>query len=820
MEYDPLLYAMLGFAAYMHTVSNPAAELQDFLPFYSKSLALLRQELQNEKQPSLAVLLTILQLTLLEEYLGDWVNLLGHQKAAYRILTSIYTPEAIAQDKVHNVVLEWYLRFDLTAGFLAGKETTLDEPWFVAQHQGAVARKDRDPEDIRAKIAGIGQIDQETVHQELNRIRMRFTTWYKDVDSSLFDAEKMAALPVMSKGKEGAEGISPFHNDIWASRFMLLKFWGTELLLNAQVAQIEGDKSASENASRLASRIFQMFEAIQHEDQTPGACIGAQNAFNLACVFLGNDPVRVASCRRKLARIEGLGYIYPSTLRARLSDVWDVDVKHWWLENDEGYSPINKKIREFVNYRTRTPTDDVGQAMRDLRGIFEGLNLGESPRPDRDFFGLNGVLSPLRITLVGFRATAQLLRLILASIDQLSPRMSQTDQAVTPGNISPRSTLPKPVQQPRSQSVAPGQTLGPGVKSGSVASKVQSLNARQQDAYDTSSSPSRRISRTTQAPVQQAQTTSEQKTDTQGPISTSPASRPEKAQTSSLDAVKEAAESASERKRQRTSKIPLAAKTPYLSAPVAYIPAGSKKINSADTNDPWAWLPKQDDQVLLRKPVFEGQSTSEKPEEVQPLAVIRKPEQPAAEVPQAFEGTHSPEPWSDDEHSSGQKAYSQADIQAVEEFRSHFERDVHDPFEHQMKDLIELLDDAIATKRAQLSGTQANMSLELEKMNRQETSDSGTRISSIHDILNQQKPDVSMMQPQDDGTRAPSRIDEPPKANSTTTNQPSESLLPRSSVSRSEHAMPGKYPQTEAHAKWIDLRGLLHRRAKQGVLEG
>ena len=310
----------------------------------------------------------------------------------------MYTPESIPQDKVSNVILEWYLRFDLTAGFLAGKETTLNEPWFVSQHTAAATKKNNYPDDIRAKIAernaytrllaaelvtllakkGAGEIGMEEVSGELNRIRMRFTTWYKDVDSSLFDAKKMAALPVFSKRKEDTESISPFHNDMWASRFMLLKFWGTELLLNAQMAQILGDQTASENTSHISLRIFQMFEAIQHEDQTPGAVVGAQNAFNLACVFLGNDPAKVSSCRRKLARVESLGYIYPTTLRARLSAVWGVDVNHWWLENDENYRPINKRIREFVKYRTRTPTDDIEHAVRDLKGVFEGLNLGDT----------------------------------------------------------------------------------------------------------------------------------------------------------------------------------------------------------------------------------------------------------------------------------------------------------------------------------------------------------------------------------------------------------------------------------------------------------
>lgn len=64
LRFDPLLYAVVGFAAYHFTLSKPDGQLKDFLGYYQKSVSLLRQTFKQK--PNLATIMTILQLATIE----------------------------------------------------------------------------------------------------------------------------------------------------------------------------------------------------------------------------------------------------------------------------------------------------------------------------------------------------------------------------------------------------------------------------------------------------------------------------------------------------------------------------------------------------------------------------------------------------------------------------------------------------------------------------------------------------------------------------------------------------------------------------------
>jgi Fungal specific transcription factor domain len=78
LENDLLLYAVVGFAAYHHTLKQPDGKLSHFLDYYNKAVSLLRSSLEQGRSRTPAIFLTILQLATFEECLGDWVNLSGH----------------------------------------------------------------------------------------------------------------------------------------------------------------------------------------------------------------------------------------------------------------------------------------------------------------------------------------------------------------------------------------------------------------------------------------------------------------------------------------------------------------------------------------------------------------------------------------------------------------------------------------------------------------------------------------------------------------------------------------------------------------------
>jgi hypothetical protein len=50
---------------------------------------------------------------------------------------------------------------------------------------------------------------------------------------------------------------------------------------------------------------------------------------------------------------------------------------HWWLPNDEGYTPIIRSIRSFVEERTSPAIDLPGEDLRDMKQIFSSLNLDD-----------------------------------------------------------------------------------------------------------------------------------------------------------------------------------------------------------------------------------------------------------------------------------------------------------------------------------------------------------------------------------------------------------------------------------------------------------
>lgn len=66
LHYDPLLYAVVGFAAFQSTLTRSNGKIQDFLGYYNKSVSLLRKSLYNNERHTDATMLTILQLATFE----------------------------------------------------------------------------------------------------------------------------------------------------------------------------------------------------------------------------------------------------------------------------------------------------------------------------------------------------------------------------------------------------------------------------------------------------------------------------------------------------------------------------------------------------------------------------------------------------------------------------------------------------------------------------------------------------------------------------------------------------------------------------------
>ncbi|KAF2145208.1 uncharacterized protein K452DRAFT_244963 [Aplosporella prunicola CBS 121167] len=400
---DPLLYAVVGFAAYHHTVQRPDGRLQDFLGYYNQSVNLLRVSLQRGQRRSPATLLTILQLATIEEYLGDWVNLIGHQKAAFEIITSLYTPQTVMQNETSRRILLWYVRFDLFGGFLGGNETALARDWFVACAQYYVQQTRDRPEDLNSKfeerlcqcrlfardVSALfsrttkGLLDSEAFAAESAAIEQRLAEWYDELDPALMDESKHITDFSGAPPRDPEDIVDPYDpnsmygGDLFPMNICLIDYWAIVLMFKLQLAMIRRTTPSPDTVT-IAFKVCQMFEGLELCPQSPpGILIEAQASLGMGIMFLPKDQKHIMWGRRKFAKVESLGFIHPQALRTRMSETWNADVSRWWLPEDEGYPPIIKSIRGFIEDRTVNPSDQEKQDLRDMKGLFNELSLGE-----------------------------------------------------------------------------------------------------------------------------------------------------------------------------------------------------------------------------------------------------------------------------------------------------------------------------------------------------------------------------------------------------------------------------------------------------------
>ncbi|KAL1296971.1 hypothetical protein AAFC00_004570 [Neodothiora populina] len=404
LSYEPLLYAITAFSAYHHTLNKPDGHLEDFLGYYNKSVSLLRESLARTPKHSLATVLTILELATFEETLGDWVNLLIHQRAAYQIITEIFTPETIMRSETHRKIIAWYIRFDLFAGFMSGYETVLDREWHVACADFYTRQARDKPKDlgslfeekfaksrlIAADIAFLfakkqkGITSDEEFGQDMMTIMSTLETMKTGLENAFMDTRKFVSqFPNAPESNEDNIVDSTDPKFLWADElftwnFILIDFWAIYLLFKSQIAQFSPLVDGEEVVA-LAFKICKMFEALQYcERDSTAMILGAQASLGMSAACLPKDDKTTMWCRRKYATIETCGYLYPNALRQRLTDMWGVDVMQWWLEDETTYPHILKSIREFLEYRALDPLDDVATSLKSMKGLFSALNIEDA----------------------------------------------------------------------------------------------------------------------------------------------------------------------------------------------------------------------------------------------------------------------------------------------------------------------------------------------------------------------------------------------------------------------------------------------------------
>ncbi|KAL2793560.1 hypothetical protein BJX66DRAFT_223065 [Aspergillus keveii] len=403
LQYEPLLYAIVGFAAYHHCVQTNGAKLYTFLRYYNKALSLLRKSLGSGEPYSEATLATVLVLTTFEEFIGDWVNLIDHHQAAHVLIRELLTPESASFDDVHRHLFEWYARFDIVAGLVSGNEMVLGRDWYIVREEYDAKEAANHPDDIEKQLAltssinrrfGLemaslyaklsrGMIDfgdflaqNEQLGQNLDRVRdilSRFATQY--IIQTYPDQKPLTKDDIVDPYIPGGLHYGP----LWDANFAWIDYYSTKAMYKFQFLTAT-QQGSMEELMALSFEQARLIETIERwPDKEKGYVFGFKNSITMASMFFPRDNKHLMWCRRTFALMEQSGYVIAPKFRAALAALWQLpELNHWWLPDDEAYPTIIRQVREMTEERTNNPRDDFRESVRDMKAVFGKLNLDDT----------------------------------------------------------------------------------------------------------------------------------------------------------------------------------------------------------------------------------------------------------------------------------------------------------------------------------------------------------------------------------------------------------------------------------------------------------
>lgn len=270
-----------------------------------------------------------------QEYLGDWVNLMGHQKAACEMIKELYTPESITQTDMHRKMFSWYTRFELFSGFMAGNALVLSRDWFDAQEKHSKELADGSPDDIPLRVEYLyaqhrmlavdmnqlmakvpkGEISIPDFQAENEILGDRIAVWAADVLSLRSHTQYLVMDFEGSSPVDPDDIVNPyepgtiFTEPLFAVNYMMMDRLSIQVLHKYQTAAVLQQPPSSE-LIEMSIPQCQIFEAIELWAGSPtGAFLPAQAGLGFICLFMPKEDRYINWCRKKLAKFEDHGYV-------------------------------------------------------------------------------------------------------------------------------------------------------------------------------------------------------------------------------------------------------------------------------------------------------------------------------------------------------------------------------------------------------------------------------------------------------------------------------------------------------------------------------
>jgi len=263
------------------------------------------------------------------------VSLLGHQQAAYRMLLELYTSQSIVETEMRRKIFEWYTRFDLHGSLMSGNETALGREWFSAIDTYYRQQSLNFPTDINIKFdVAIAKhrlmctdmallfaklprkaISFAEFQEESNRFAKQIDNWSDDLDPVFRDEQEHRVMDFGGKKKDPDDIVDPYlpgglsTGPMFSFNFMLQDLLAITVMFKYKMALLLEQPPPLE-LHNLALELCRLFETIEYWAEAPsGAILKAHASLAIATLFLPKDERHIMWCRRKLAKVESLGFV-------------------------------------------------------------------------------------------------------------------------------------------------------------------------------------------------------------------------------------------------------------------------------------------------------------------------------------------------------------------------------------------------------------------------------------------------------------------------------------------------------------------------------
>jgi hypothetical protein len=255
---------------------------------------------------------------------------MGHQKAAFEILTQLFTPQSIMQTPLGRMVLTWYARFDVFIGIMGSVQCTLPRDWYAASASFSQAQVAAEPGNVNWKIdyaaaqlrlisvemsylfgkGTRGEIGRDEYLREHFRISRALYEWKERLDPCLVDSAYLVRdLPVDRLGDVNniVDPYTPgvlFAPPIFASTILTCEWHSITLMHSSQTLEDAAPQPQPDLVGH-ALAICQITETVGLWPRSPeGSLIILQACLAMAALFVPRDARHHMWIRRKFALLE------------------------------------------------------------------------------------------------------------------------------------------------------------------------------------------------------------------------------------------------------------------------------------------------------------------------------------------------------------------------------------------------------------------------------------------------------------------------------------------------------------------------------------